>query len=111
MVSVVRPSASVNVAVLTVAAFLSEDHLRQTLVDLGRDDSLVRDDLAVLAVERDLGALVRNHRVPVAATDPKVDLARRHLAALGVPPAFDEFGPRERLEHVAPRCIELPISS
>jgi hypothetical protein len=33
--------------------------VRQSLVDLGRHDPLVRDDLQVLAVERGLGPVLR----------------------------------------------------
>jgi hypothetical protein len=78
------------------------------LVDLGRDDPLVRDDLAVLAVEADLEIAVRNHHVPPLAADPQVDLGDGHLAAVGVPPALHELGRGERLVDQVLRCVELP---
>jgi hypothetical protein len=58
-------------------------------VGLGGHDPLVRDDLAVLAVEADLETVLRHHRVAPLATLAKVDLAGGHLAAVRVPPPLD----------------------
>ena len=58
-------------------ALLAVLALRSTLVDLGRDDPLVRDDLAVLAVEADLEAAVGDHHVAPLAADAQVDLRDR----------------------------------
>src|SRR5918996_2899231 len=80
----------------------------RALVDLGRDDPLVRDDLAVLAVEPDLGPVLRHHHVAPRAADPQVDLGARHLAALRVPPALDEVGRGQRLVHEVLGRVELP---
>jgi hypothetical protein len=76
--SVSRLSSSVNVSVFT--AFC----LGHTLEDLGRDDALVRDYLAVLAVEGDLEPSAGGHDVTPPATDPQIyvgdgDLARSPL--------------------------------
>ena len=60
-VNVVRPSASVKVAVLTVVPS-SSDALRQPFEGLGRDQPLVQDDLVVLAVEADLHPPWRSSR-------------------------------------------------
>src|SRR4051794_699475 len=59
---------------------------RRALVELGRDDLLVRDDLAIRPVERDLEALRGLHHVAPRPTDPEVDLDARDLAALARPP-------------------------
>ena len=119
------PELDVRVAVL-LARVLHEDregrapvHLGErqgvqrlpvghALVDLGRDDPLVRDDLAVLAVEGDLEAAVRDHHVAPRAADPQVDLGDRHLAAVRVPPAPDQLGRRPRLVDQVLGRVELP---
>ena len=78
------------------------------LVDLGRDEPLVRDDLAVLAVEADLDVAVRHHHVPPRSADPQVDLADRHLPPVRVTPALDQLGRRPRLVDEVLRGVELP---
>jgi hypothetical protein len=45
--------------------------LGRALVDLGADGPPVRDDLAELAVERDLVAAVGDHHVAPGAADPR----------------------------------------
>ena len=103
-VRIVRPSTSVSVRVFSAAAL----GVRDALVHLGRDDPLVRDDLAELAVEADLEPAVRHHHVPPCAAHPQVDLGDRHLAALRVPPAPDQLGRRPRpVDQVLGR-VELP---
>ena len=100
--SVVRPSTSVSVSVSRAAA---SGH---ALVDLGRDDPLVRDDLAELAVEADLEAAFGHHHVAPHAADPQVDLGERHLAVPAAPPALDELGRGPRLVHQMLGRVELP---
>ena len=99
------PGVDVRVAVL-LARVLHEDREGRAPVHLGErdrvhrrsrshsasgmpsktsvvDDPLVRDDLAVLAVEGDLEAARRAiHHVAPLAADPQVDLGARDLAAL-----------------------------
>ena len=104
IVSVVRPSASVSVSGVQRAC----SRVGHALVDLGRDDPLVRDDLAVLAVEGDLESAVGHHHVAPPAADPQVDLGDRHLAALRAPPALDQLGRGPRLVHQVLGRVELP---
>jgi len=78
------------------------------LVDLGRDDPLVGDDLAVLAVEGDFESAVRDHHVPPPAADPQVDLGDRHLASVAAPPALDQLRRGPRLVDQMLWRVELP---
>jgi hypothetical protein len=78
------------------------------LVDLGRDDPLVGDDLPVLAVEGDLHAVVGDHRGTPLAADAKVDVGDRRLAAVGVPPALDQLRGGPRLVDEVLGGVELP---
>ena len=64
----VLPSFSVKVAVFTVVPSSSVP-----LEGLGRDDSAVRGDLAVLAMEAHVEAVFRHHHVAPPAADPQVD--------------------------------------
>ncbi len=80
----------------------------RALVDLGRDDSLVGDDFAVLAVKGDLEAIVGDADVAPLAPDTEVDLRAQHLTAVRVPPALDELRLGDCSEHEVPRCLELP---
>ncbi len=81
--------------------------VREALVDLGRDDPLVRHDLAELAVEADLEAALGHHDVAPGAADPQVDVAGRHLAPVGVPPAPDQLRLGPGPPHQVRRCVEL----
>ncbi len=63
-------------------------HLEQ----LGVDETLVRHDLSIRSVERDVDAVGRDHHVAPVAADAQVDVADRDLAALRVPPSADEVG-------------------
>ena len=81
--------------------------VRDALVDLRRDEPLVRHDLAVLAVEADLAEPVGDHHVAPRPADAEVDLADRHLAAVRVPPPPHELRRRPRLPHEVLRRVEL----
>src|SRR5439155_3484737 len=80
----------------------------QTLVDFGRDDPFVGDDLTVLTVETDLESVVGDHYVPPLAADAQVDLDDSHLAAVGVPPALDQLGRGPRFVDQVLGRVELP---
>src|SRR4029077_6973406 len=96
-----------------LAAFFDEfgghdrDRIGKLLEDFGEDQSGVRHDLAVLAVERGLTLRVAIHEAPPAA-DSQIDLADRDRIAVteSSPPLRDVFGFRHRLEHEARWRIE-----
>src|SRR5215211_2781877 len=87
--AVLHPGVDVRVAVLLAGVLHEHGEARapvrfgerqgvqrlpvgHALVDLGRDEPLVRDDLAVLTVEADLEPLVGDHHVAPLAADPQV---------------------------------------
>ena len=76
--------------------------------DFGVHEPLIGHDLAVLAVEHDVDAVVGHHGVAPGAADPQVDVDTGHLAELCAPPASDQIGCRQGAVHQVWRSVEGP---